>query len=281
VTVALASASGVWAASAAGAAIQNVTLSPTSGPPGTSVHISGTGCSPGVLLSSAQDFVEVSSPTLLPVDTRFAVAANGSWGGVFTVPANAPAVPATVTAVCMSDGLPSLQTIYGPAVFVVSAGSTSTTVTVTVPQSGTTIPTNGTTPTTRPHPESTSPGPVPPGVTPTTAGPGGPGSGTDPVAPPGHDVGNGPSGSAGPTLGPSTTSPGSTAVKGTHGDGDVASAADLRAPSLAAPATKGSGGVGWLLWLLVLVVLGLLAFWGWVYRTRRHSPEPDPVTESQ
>ncbi len=62
VAVALTTATGAWwHATAAGAAIQNFAMSPTSGPPGTSVHVSGTGCAPGLFLSSDQDFVEVSS----------------------------------------------------------------------------------------------------------------------------------------------------------------------------------------------------------------------------
>jgi hypothetical protein len=233
-------------------------------------------------LSSGQDFADVSAPTFLVIDTRFAVATNGTWGGVFTVPANAPALPATVTAVCMSDGLPSLLTIYLPAVFVVTAASP--TPTVTRPPSGGTTSTSPTTPTTLSHPESTSPPSGPPGAPPTTAAPGTPGSSiADPASSPGHDfVGEGPSGSdGGPSATPSTTTPGSKAVDARPGTGEVAGAADLRAPSLDAPGANGFGGLGWLLWLLVLALLGLFAVGVWLFRARRQSPEPDALTDPQ
>ena len=39
-------------------------LAPQAGPPGTVVHVSGAGCSPGLLDSSDTDFVSVAAPSL-------------------------------------------------------------------------------------------------------------------------------------------------------------------------------------------------------------------------
>ena len=60
----------------AGAGVSNFSMSPTSGPPGTTVSVSGTGCAPGLLLSPSQDFVAVSATTAPPVSAHVAVAAD-------------------------------------------------------------------------------------------------------------------------------------------------------------------------------------------------------------
>lgn len=269
-------------ATVAGAAVQTFSMSPTSGPPGTSVHVSGTGCAPGILLASSNDFVEVSSTTG-PTSSRFAVKTDGSWNGSFVVPANAPAAPAPVTASCISDGLQSLLTIYRPAVFTVTAG-TSTTV-------ATTPPTTGATPTTQPRAGSTVPGAGSPGGAPPTAGPGGPGSSpADPVSTPGDGTtavfdGNG-SGSShrggGSSIGAAPTTSGTVSTARAHGGTNVARAADLNAPSLAASGDKRSAGLGWLVWLLlVLALIALVAFAAWIYWTRRHAPTPDAAVDLQ
>jgi hypothetical protein len=264
-------------ATVAGAAIQAFSMSPTSGPPGTSVHVSGTGCAPGILLASSQDFVQVSSTTG-PTSSRFAVTTNGSWNGSFVVPANAPAAPATVTALCFSDALQSLQTIYLPAVFTVTTG-TSTTVATTPP-------------TTQPHAGSTIPGGSgSPGGAPPTAGPGDPGSSpADPVSTPGDRTaavfdGNG-SGSSnrggGSSITAEPTTSGTVSTARAHRGTNVARAADLNAPSLAASGGKRSAALGWLVWLLLIsALIALVAFAVWIYWTRRHAPAPDAAAELQ
>ena len=62
--VALFVVAGWLSAGSAQAAVTPFVLSPTSGPPGTVVHVGGTGCSPGVSLSATSDFVEVTATTL-------------------------------------------------------------------------------------------------------------------------------------------------------------------------------------------------------------------------
>ncbi len=172
----------IWAGSA-GAAITSFTLSPTSGPPGTVVNISGAGCSPGLTVSSSSDYVAVSGPTK-QASMRIPVRANGSWHGSFTVSANATAgtspLGAPVLALCVSDGLPSITTVYTPQTFTITAAPTTTT-----PRT-----TNPTTPTPTTHrPGSTTPptrrNAPPPGGTTSTA----PVSGGPPPAAPGGSSG--------------------------------------------------------------------------------------------
>ena len=62
----------------AGAAVQSFGVSPSSGPPGTVVDVSGTACSPGITVTSSQDYVQVSS-TVLPLPMNIPVAADGTW----------------------------------------------------------------------------------------------------------------------------------------------------------------------------------------------------------
>ena len=123
----------------AGAAVLGFDTSPSSGPAGTVVQVSGTGCAPGITLSPAQDHVKISSTTLA-VSTDIVVAADGSWHGTFAVPANAPALPGLVAALCFTNGLPSLTTIYSPQTFTVT-GPLLPTIPVTTP----TLPTTPTT----------------------------------------------------------------------------------------------------------------------------------------
>jgi len=289
-TVALMSAvGGSWGTTAADAAIQNFTMSPTSGPAGTSVHVSGTGCAPGIVVSAGADYVQVSSTTLVPTNTQFAVGTNGSWNGVFVVPANAPAAPATVTAACFSDGLPSLQTIYRPQVFSVTAVSPTT---VPTPSTTATTLVIGTTPTTRPHSGTTNPGSgSPAGGTPTSAGPSDPGSNPgDSVSTPGDTTGGvfdggggGPSKPGGSAATGANPDPSATAsAKPAHGGADAARAADLSTPSLIAGGDRSSGGLGWLAWsLVILALLALLGVASWFYWTRRQEPAPNASPEPQ
>lgn len=281
---------GLAVTSAAGAAVQAFKVSPASGPPGTVVNVSGTACSPGITVSSTQDFVRISSTTL-SLATDIPVAANASWHGTFTVPGNAAAAPGVVLAACFTDALPSLTTTYTPQRFTVTAGPAPTT-TVTTPT--TPQPTTPTTPrqTTNPPP-STSPGPAdqggPPttrpanGSTPTTNGGASPGSGNGPG---GSNGGGGSGGAPGAAIGSSTTvgksgGHATSSKAGTpkkSGSGQIATAAGLRDPNLASSNSGGDDGTAWILWLvLVAVVAGAVALsWWWQHRA---PGEVDPNSE--
>jgi hypothetical protein len=273
---------GLAVMSSAGAAVQGFTVSPTSGPPGTMVKVSGTACSPGITVSSTQDFVRISSTTL-SLATDIPVAANGSWHGTLAVPGNAAAVPGLVFAACFTDALPSLTTTYTPQGFTVTAGPAPTT-TVTTP----TTP-KPTTPTTLRQttslPPSTSPGPADNGGTPTTR----PVSGSTPTIQPGPGNGNNPGGSNGGAGGAPSGAAGSTttvgksrspAASGNVGtptksaSGQIATAAGLRDPDLATSRSGTDDGTAWILWLvLVAVVAGAVALsWWWQHRA------PDDVS---
>ncbi len=125
VAAALATALALAGSGVAGAAVYDITLSRTSGPPGTSVTISGANCSPGVTIDPTADYVRIAS-TL--VTAQAPVAADGSWHVTASI-SGVPAAegPAPIGAVCVTDNVPSLTTVYAPATFTVtSAGSTPT-----------------------------------------------------------------------------------------------------------------------------------------------------------
>jgi hypothetical protein len=266
----------VWcSAGAAQAAVTTFTMTPTSGPPGTVVHVSGAGCAPGLLASAGTDYVTVTSPTL-GVAFRAPVSSNGSWQGSFAVPSGSGS--AFVTALCVSSKLQSLLTIYAPQQFSVT---TPTTPTTNAP---------GQTPTTAPSPKGGSSGPVG-GTTPgtTAKGPGGSGVPTVTLGP-GLTASLPGTGSEG--VGPRATSGLATSPAGPR-DIVVASKKHPRAVGVATlqPADFGaalssdrvgaSGGLGWLGWLLVLalaIATAGVAAWLWHSR-RRDAVPPDPVGE--
>lgn len=250
---------GSWSTGVAEAAITSFDLAPTSGPPGTVVKVDGTACSPGLTVSATDDYVAIAAPGF-QVSMQAPVAANGSWHASFKVPAGANAGASPVAALCVSDGLPSLTTVYTPQTFTVTAPPSTTTTTTTAPGSSTT-------PTTKKPPPGTSPPTH--GGTPST-GDGNPGS-TVPgsvVVPPPATSGN--------TGGGSTTGgsakPSQRAIKA-----DVsraARAADLSAPELPASLVTGAGGLGWLAWLLlVALVVAAVGAPYWLRRSRR--PQAD------
>jgi hypothetical protein len=248
-------AAGWWSFSGpAGAAVLAFALAPTSGPPGTHVAVSGTGCSPGLTLS-ASDFVAVAAPTF-GVTVQRPVEADGSWHGTFKVPADAVAGDAAVAAVCVTDGLPSLTTLYTPQVFTVTTASATTTTSQPPPTT-----TGGTTPTTT---GGTTPKPGG-GSTPTT--PGGPppdtGGGSEPstTVPTSDGV---PSG--GPNGGPGGGEAGNKSGAGARpvkADVDRAPrratpmgrAADLRAPELSAARINDMSELDWLAWTLLIALV--------------------------
>jgi hypothetical protein len=210
----------------------------------------------------------------LQVSMQAPVAANGSWHGSFTVPADAgnlSALGSLVTALCVTDGLPSLATLYTPQTFTVTPPPATTAPTTSTP--GTTHPT---TPTTKPHgPGTTTPVGAPPARGTTTPPPDdGPGS-TLPVTGeiPGasRPTGSGPD-SGGRGSGSATTHPRSGKVDIARATSEGARAADLNVPELpAGHGTRGSG-LGWLSWLLVLALVA--AAIGTPLWLRRSHPAP-------
>ena len=287
----------------AGAAITSFGVSPAAGPAGTVVHVSGSGCVPGLLSSSSTDFVTVTVPTL-NVTLQAPVKSDGSWQGSFPVPASASAGSAPVVALCVSGGLESLLTIYIPQVFTVTAGSAPPTTTTTVAPPPPTAPVATPVPTTPsapsgpgPTPATTAPGAPPttrPGPTPSTAPrsnghPRRPAGSPPPTTRPGSLTGL-PGATAGPAGPSSGTAP---AAGGDPTARDVASRSGRRAhradpatllpANLGASLVSGSGpaGLGWLGWLLLLALaIAAIATPAWLWRSRQRETPPDPRGET-
>jgi uncharacterized membrane protein YgcG len=266
----------------AGAAVLGFGMSPASGPAGTIVQVSGTGCAPAITLSPTEDHVKVSSTTLA-LSTDIAVAANGSWHGTFAVPANAPALPGLVTALCFTNGLPSLTTIYTPRTFTVT-GPLLPTTPVTTP----TVPTTPTTETAQ-HTTTTTTGsfvtPTTPGATTVTPGTGPGATGGGPGRGGGGRPGAGNVGGGGPTGGGGNSH--SVPGRGTSGsspavDGRAATAAALENPELASSNTgPGHSSSAWIFWLVLLALVigaGLLLRW-WHGREPLDAVATDAATD--
>jgi hypothetical protein len=219
----------------AGALLQPFRVSPSSGPPGTVVSVSGTGCTPGPVVAAGADYVKITSTTL-PISVDIAVAGNGSWHGQFTVPASPVLGVGLVAATCFSDGVPS-STTYSPQSFTVTAAPTT--------------------------PPTTRRAVATPAPTPGAAVGGSPGHPTVPDAP-AAGAGAGGSGSSGSNAGNGA---------GT-GNTPTAAAAKLATVSgagqgLAAVSTSGHHRSPWLWWLLAVVVLAIVAT-SFVNIRRRH-----------
>jgi hypothetical protein len=264
-----------WASTGiARADVSSFALSPTSGPPGTVVTASGTGCSPGSTVSASSDYVAVAAPTLQLYDKQIRVRKDGTWHGTFKVPSDANAgLAAAVAALCVSDTLPSLTTWYVPQTFRVTAPPTTTTTAPggTTPTTPTTKKPTGTTPPTQdegPGPDGgAGPGstvPVFGGIPPDTSG-GNTGGGT---ARGGSDGG-----------GSATTKPGTTRAglnRATRGM-PAARAADLSVPRLPGAHVAGAGGLGWIAWLLLALVIAALGAPFWLRRSRRSDEDDGAV----
>jgi hypothetical protein len=264
-------------AGVANAGVTTFTMSPGSGTPGTVVHVSGTGCTPGLLASAGTDFVAITATTL-DLAFRAPVAADGSWQSSFTVPPTTLGAGALVTAVCVSSSVRSLLTIYTPQMFTITHVVTPPTVTPAQPS------------TVAPHPPANGSAP---GSTVSDHPGAGDGSGAPSL-----------------TLGPgiSTTLPlvgaipGAVAIPAGRDGGSKAdpkvyaldqthtttARPDAKAATLA-PADLGAslaadhgaaGGLGWLGWLLVAVLaLAVIGAPTWLWRSRRPGAVPIPADD--
>ena len=251
-------------------------MSPTSGPAGTDVSVGGNGCAPGLLLSSSLDRVVVTMASAPPVSVQIPVTSSGAWSGTVSVPANAAAAPAAVTALCFTDGLQSLLTIYTPKTFTITATAAPGTTTPGPQTPTTTIPEH------THQPPVTRPRGTGPGSTPTTkpGGPrttqpdgGGPTAGVPSGGSDGPGAGSSDGGSTNDGAGSSTGAEQTASAKRAD---TVAVAADLQAPDLnATGGSDGGSGLGWIGWLALLlltagVVAGALLF-------RRYRDEHAPI----
>jgi hypothetical protein len=271
----------------AGALLDPFTVAPSSGPPGTVVHLSGSGCAPGIVASPSQDYVKITS-TSLSSSANIPVAANGSWSGTLTVPANAPALPGLVVAACFTDGLPSLITTYSPHGFTVTSappGDTTppTTTPVTTP-AGTpipsTVPPGTTNPPTASTPKTTSPNAGGSGPGHTGGSRPDPGSPTG-SAPPGGSGGARPGVAPGGAATPPAKNGGTTRTTATSLPklAETASAAGLADPSLARSARGDDASALWILWLVLLALVAAAStlLWWW---QRRGPGDAEPIPDA-
>jgi hypothetical protein len=228
-------------------------LSPSSGPAGTVVNVSGGGCLPGVVVSASQDFVEVDSTMAPPAALHLAVGADGSWHGAFAIPGNAPAGPVAVTALCFSSGLPSLNATYIPQIFMVTGPAPPTTTTRGAAST----------------PPSTASSSV--ASPPSTTGPSN-----------GGRVAGGPTGRQ---SGVSSSPGGSSANPATGSPSGARAGAAPRAASLSTPALNvahqnGIDVLSWLWWFLVLTVaVAVISSYAWLRWERRRNPRLEGTTQ--
>jgi hypothetical protein len=270
-----------------GAAVERVTVTPGSGPPGTVVTVSGSQCSPGLTLDASQDYVRVTVTfvaTSLIASFEAPATAAGNWSGTFTVPAEAATLPATITSVCVTNGVPTNPN-YPPANFMVT-GAGSATTTTTAPASSSTVP-----PAT-----SALPGGTVASTTTVAAvgtGGGGSGGGSSPssilggsphtpatIAPNGiPSTGTSASGTLGSSG--STGSAGSTPIReaATGQSAAAAVGAAFQNISMARRAADRSTWLQWLPWLLLALLAVTLATLGWCYRALRAAPIVPEATE--
>lgn len=125
----------------AGALLQPFRLSPSSGPPGTVVGVSGTGCTAVPDGSAMHNHMKITSATL-PISVDIPVGAGGAWNGRFTVPRNALGLWDLVAATCFPNGGPS-TTAYSPQTFTVTGTAATPTTPSTQRPVGTPAPTPG------------------------------------------------------------------------------------------------------------------------------------------
>jgi hypothetical protein len=104
---------------------EEISITPSSGPPGTAISVTGSGCTGEVTALLLQDQTTIDSDTLLDVD--------GDWEASLTVPADEElrGWQLDVTASCIGLDPPD----YGSATFVVDSGTPPTTDPTTPPTS--------------------------------------------------------------------------------------------------------------------------------------------------
>jgi hypothetical protein len=254
----------------AGAAQYDIHISPSSGPAGTSVSMSGANCSPGVSVDANADYVRLVS-TLFTVQVN--VAANGSWHTSAIVGGLPVPGPAPITATCFTDGSPSQDTQYNPAVFTVTSGTASPPTTH-----------SGSTPTTKPGGGSNGGG---------SNGGGSNGGGSNGGGSSGGGASNGGAGSNGAGGGSGSRT---GAASGAGGGGSGAAAAGATTPTtsrdgvvdalgvgLGNDGSKiggGGSGLAWMWWLLLIFAAAAATGLAWVawWRRRDHAlTEADQV----
>jgi hypothetical protein len=249
------------------AGVSTFTMTPPNGTPGTVVHVSGTGCTPGLLASAGTDFVTVTATTL-DLAFRVPVSANGSWQGSFTVPPSTLGAGALVDAVCVSSSVQSLLTIYSPQNFVVTHDVAPPTVVPGSPDSTVHTPTDGST-----APGATAPRTHPRGGDVSVAPKPTLGGGISTTLPSGGAVPGIAGGSNGDAAGSGASKTDPTVVALGSAHAHAAGAATLQPADLGASLAAdhdGTGSLGWLGGLLAIaLVLAAFGAGGWLWRSRR------------
>ena len=146
---------------------------PAEGPPGTIIHVSGTGC---IYQGKPYDnaYVDLFNHSFSGPDVAYSIGSDGSWGGTFTVPLNTPFDTYTLSAYCQAA---DMQFTSGQLTFVVGYPPPPK-------------PTATATPRHSPTPQPThTPSPTPPVAVAVTPSPSPVSLTTRPAAPPPSNIG--------------------------------------------------------------------------------------------
>jgi hypothetical protein len=266
----------VVASAPARALADSFSVTPTSGPAGTEVSVSGTGCSPG-LTNNSSDYVMVTATNPF-VSLELSVTNAGAWSGSFTIPDGTLPVVAVLAAACFTNGLPSIVTTYAPQTFTVTAPSPAPTTTPTTSgvSPSTTVP--GVIPPgpgTVPHSGGTTPRPTVPGG---GSNNGGGGDSTTPGTNPDGTPNDGSTDGGASRSSTNAHSPTDTDSRTTSGRNDQVAGTDAKVASAATDFTARdkNDDLTWLWWMLVvlgLFIVGALAMGlRWRYEERHESP---------
>lgn len=234
-------------AAPAHAALEDLQVTPVSGPPGTQLTISGRCTDVGSVGAT------VVGPPIVPLVSL--ALSLGTWSTTATVPAGAAPGAVEITARCVSISAAAATTTFtvtsAPATTTTTPPPSPTTSPPAAPPAGATTTISPASPS-NPAPGSTDGGGTDDGPGTTQPAPGSPGS-----APAAGSPGRG-GGDGGGTVG--TDDP---EVNGDGGgealdpDAGVAvQAAELREPALSAGGGPSGGGRGWLWWMLIALVVG-------------------------
>jgi hypothetical protein len=145
------------------AAPTDVGLSPSAGPVGTTVTVTGTACSPGLIINPSR--ARVLGVTL-GVDADVAVSAGGAWSVQFVVPTDAIVGAHAIAAVCVTDPVPLT---YVPLTFTVTAAPASSSTTLAPPTTVATTVASTIAAAAAPPDSGASPDPTPGVASPTTS----------------------------------------------------------------------------------------------------------------